>query len=116
MASRPARSHRRRAEGDLEYTEVAVHPELGFHFLVGRPLARVLGSDAARLDGIPEASIESFAGTGNPFSLGPLASGANVVDVGSGAGIELAVVAAGFVGFEITCPRRSGGNEKAPAW
>ncbi len=31
----------------LEYEEVAEHPELGFHFLVGRPLAAVLGYDAA---------------------------------------------------------------------
>jgi hypothetical protein len=56
----------------LEYAEVAEHPELGFHFSVGRPLARILGYDPAWLDGIPESSIESFAGTGNPFSLGRL--------------------------------------------
>jgi len=42
----------------LEYEEVAEHPELGFHFLVGRPLAAVLGYDPAWFHGIPEASIE----------------------------------------------------------
>jgi hypothetical protein len=72
----------------LEYAEVAEHPELGFHFLVGRPLAAVLGYDSAWLAEIPESSIESFAGTGNPFSLGPLGPGENVVDVGCGAGID----------------------------
>jgi SAM-dependent methyltransferase len=81
----------------LEYTEVAEHPELGFHFFTGRPLARILGYDGAWLDGIPDASIESFAGTGNPFSLGRLQRGERVVDVGSGAGID-SLIAARMVG------------------
>jgi arsenite methyltransferase len=81
----------------LEYAEVAEHPELGFHFLVGRPLAAVLGYDPAWLADNPESSIESFAGTGNPFSLGPLGPGENVVDVGCGAGID-SLIAASMVG------------------
>ncbi len=81
----------------LEYAEVAEHPELGFHFSVGRPLARILGYHPAWLDGIPESSIESFAGTGNPFSLGRLQPGERVVDVGSGAGID-SLIAARMVG------------------
>jgi SAM-dependent methyltransferase len=81
----------------LEYAEVAEHPELGFHFLVGRPLAAVLGYDARWLAWIPESSIESFAGTGNPFSLGLLGPGENVVDVGCGAGID-SLIAASMVG------------------
>jgi arsenite methyltransferase len=81
----------------LEYAEVAEQPELGFHFLVGRRLAQVLGYYPAWLEGIPEASIESFAGTGNPFSLGALAVGERVVDVGSGAGID-SLIAARMVG------------------
>jgi arsenite methyltransferase len=72
----------------LEYAEVAEQPELGFHFLVGRPLAELLGYDPAWLEGVPGASIESFAGTGNPFSVRLLAPGAHVVDVGSGAGLD----------------------------
>jgi SAM-dependent methyltransferase len=81
----------------LEYAEVAEHPEFGFHFLVGRPLAKVLGYDPAWLNDIPEAAIESFAGTGNPFSLRLLAPGERVVDVGSGAGID-SLIAARMVG------------------
>jgi arsenite methyltransferase len=81
----------------LEYVEVAEHPEYGFHFLVGRPLARVLGYDPAWLEGLPEGSIESFAGMGNPFSLRLLAAGERVVDVGSGAGID-SLIAARMVG------------------
>lgn len=80
-----------------EYEIVAEDPDRGFHFHTGRPLARILGYDEAWLEGIPEASIESFAGTGNPFSLGELASGENVVDVGCGAGID-SLIAAKIVG------------------
>jgi arsenite methyltransferase len=76
-----------------EYTEVATHPEKGFHFHTGRLLARVLEYRDEWLEGIPESAIESFAGTGNPFSLGELRPGDRVVDVGCGAGIDSLVAA-----------------------
>lgn len=82
-----------------EYELVAREPERGFHFHTGRRLARILGYQDEWLDGIPEASIESFAGTGNPFNLGVLQSGRKVVDVGSGAGID-SLIAARMVGPE----------------
>jgi ubiquinone/menaquinone biosynthesis C-methylase UbiE len=56
-----------------------------------------LGYEEAWLDGIPELSIESFAGTGNPFSLGELQPGERVVDIGSGAGID-SLIAGKMVG------------------
>lgn len=80
-----------------EYEAVALEPERGFHFHTGRSLARMLGYADEWLVGIPEGSIESFAGTGNPFSLGELRPGAHVVDVGSGAGID-SLIAARMVG------------------
>ena len=46
---------------------------------------------------MPEDSISSFAGTGNPFSLGVLQAGERVVDIGSGGGID-SLIAAGMVG------------------
>ena len=52
-----------------EYALVAQEPEHGFHFLVGRPLAQVLGYEANWLEGIPEPTIASFAGTGNHSAL-----------------------------------------------
>ena len=76
-----------------EYNEVASHPHKGFHFHTGRPLARMLEYRDEWLEGIPESCIESFAGTGNPFSLGKLSSGERVVDVGCGAGIDSLIAA-----------------------
>lgn len=80
-----------------EYAVVAQEPEHGFHFLVGRPLARLLGYTEAWLDGIPEPTIASFAGTGNPFSVGAVQLGERVVDVGSGGGFD-SLIAAKMVG------------------
>jgi SAM-dependent methyltransferase len=80
-----------------EYTSVAADPEQGFHFHTGRRLTRILGYDDAWLAGVPEESIASFAGTGNPFSLGEVQAGERVVDVGCGAGID-SLIAARMVG------------------
>jgi arsenite methyltransferase len=76
-----------------EYAAVASNPEKGFHFHTGRPLAHMLEYADEWLEGIPESSIESFAGTGNPFSLGEIRPGERVVDVGCGAGIDSLIAA-----------------------
>ena len=80
-----------------EYSQVATEPEKGFHFHTGRPLATKLGYRAEWLAGMPEASVASLAGTGNPFSLGVLQPGEHVVDVGCGAGLD-SLIAARMVG------------------
>lgn len=80
-----------------EYSVVADHPEQGFHFHTGRPLAKLLGYEDAWLAGIPEESLVSFAGTGNPFRVGALLPGEYVVDVGCGAGFD-SLIAARMVG------------------
>ena len=82
-----------------EYEAVAKNPEQGFHFHTGRRLTRILGYADEWLEGIPELSIESFAGTGNPFSIGEISLGERVVDIGCGAGID-SLVAAKKVGSE----------------
>ena len=82
-----------------EYDVVACEPDRGFRFHTGRALAEILGYQAEWLDGVPEGSIESFAGTGNPFSLGALSPGESVIDVGCGAGIDT-LIAARMVGSE----------------
>jgi arsenite methyltransferase len=82
-----------------EYEAVAAEPQRGFHFHTGRPLARLLDYKAEWLAGIPETAVESFAGTGNPFSLGAIKPGERVVDIGCGAGID-SLIAARMVGSE----------------
>jgi len=86
-----------RCEIRKEYAEVATRPSRGFHFHTGRPLARMLGYADAWLEHVPEPSIESFAGTGNPFSIRPITAGERVVDVGSGGGID-SLIAASMTG------------------
>lgn len=90
------REHLRRAIQE-EYAIVATEPQRGFHFHTGRPLAKLLEYQDEWLEGIPESTIASFAGTGNPFSLGALRAGEHVVDVGSGAGID-SLIASKMVG------------------
>ena len=76
-----------------KYVEVALEPEKGFHFHTGRPLAAMLGYDSADVDWLPETTVESFAGTGNPLSMGPLAEGEIVLDIGCGAGFDTLLAA-----------------------
>lgn len=82
-----------------EYSLVATEPDHGFHFHTGRTLARILQYEDRWLEGLPEETIASFAGTGNPFSLGALSPGEYVVDVGCGAGID-SLIASRMVGPE----------------
>jgi len=82
-----------------EYETVASEPQKGFHFHTGHSHTQRVGYDEEWLKGIPEGSIASFAGTGNPFSLGELRPGEQVVDVGCGAGID-SLIAARMVGVE----------------
>ena len=74
-----------RLEIKKEYTNVALDPNKGYHFHTGRRLANLLGYDPSVYADLPESNIASFAGTGNPFSVGAIIPSETVVDVGSGA-------------------------------
>ncbi len=50
-----------------------------------------MGYDHDLLKDIPEELMESFCGVGNPFSLGGIESGDDVLDIGCGAGFDLYV-------------------------
>ena len=62
-------------------------------------MAAILEYDEYLVESVPESGLESFAGTGNPFAMGKLNKGENVVDVGSGAGFD-SLLAAQMVGEE----------------
>ncbi len=76
-----------------KYREVAMNPELGFHFHTGAPLARMLGYEDEVVGLLPRATVDSFAGTGNPFLFGDLKPGEVVIDVGCGAGFDTLIAA-----------------------
>lgn len=76
-----------------KYRDVALNPELGFHFHTGRPLTRMLGYASDVVERLPAPTVDSFAGTGNPFLFGDLAPGEVVADVGCGAGLDTLIAA-----------------------
>jgi SAM-dependent methyltransferase len=80
-----------------KYRDVAVNPALGFHFHTGAPLAAMLGYPAEVVRTLPPGTVDSFAGTGNPFLFGDLGPAETVVDIGCGAGFDT-LIAAGHVG------------------
>ena len=71
------------------YRAVATDPRGEFHFELGRSLAERLGYPDDVLDRIPERAIESFAGVGYVFDLAALRDGEQVVDLGSGSGMDV---------------------------
>jgi arsenite methyltransferase len=86
-----------RSEIQRTYASVSTEPDRGFMFPTGRAWARDLDYPADLLAGVPESSCESFAGVANPFILGALGPGEDVLDVGCGAGMDT-LIAAQMVG------------------
>ena len=88
-----------RSEIQRTYASVSNDPGREFMFPTGRAWAEDLGYPAELLARVPETSCESFAGVANPFSLGVLDPGEDVLDVGCGAGMDT-LVAAQMVGAD----------------
>lgn len=83
-----------RDEVSKMYERVALEPAGDFHFHRGPAYAAEwLGYDAAELSKLPARATASFAGVANPLKLGTLKSGATVVDLGSGSGMDLLLAA-----------------------
>src|SRR5262249_30032252 len=66
---------------------VSEDPERDFIFPTGRDWAQDLGYPG-ELAAVPETAVESFAGVANPWTMGRLAPGERVLDIGSGAGTD----------------------------
>jgi arsenite methyltransferase len=86
-----------RSEIQRTYADVSTQPDQEFIFPTGRDWALDLDYPQDLLARVPEASCESFAGVANPFSMGALQPGEDVLDVGCGAGMD-SLVAAQMVG------------------
>jgi SAM-dependent methyltransferase len=89
--------------GDLEsavqqrFAALARNPVEEQRFPVGPDSARRLGYPSSEIDSLPLTATESFAGVGNPFSLGEPRPGQSVLDLGCGAGMD-SILAAWRVG------------------
>ena len=91
------------------YAAVARDPASEFHFHRGPEYAAShLGYDPSELKSLPAGATEAFAGVGNPFDMDPIATGATVIDIGSGAGMDCLLAgrrvgsAGSVIGFDMT--------------
>ena len=75
------------------YTDVSTAPEQDFIFPTGRAWAQELGYPEPELGRIPQATVESFAGVANHWTLGDIEPGSVVLDLGCGAGTDLLIAA-----------------------
>jgi SAM-dependent methyltransferase len=83
-----------RREISAMYARVATAPDGEFHFHRGPAYAaRMLDYDAQELERLPAEVTARFAGVGNPHGVAPLQTGATVVDVGCGGGMDLLLAA-----------------------
>jgi arsenite methyltransferase len=83
---------RLKSEIQRTYASVSQEPEKDFIFPTGRAWAEDLDYPQ-ELSRVPDTAVESFAGVANPFSLGRLAPGEEVLDIGCGAGTDTLVAA-----------------------
>jgi SAM-dependent methyltransferase len=79
------------------YDQVAINPEQGFNFPVGRRFAEAVGYPAELLESLPPDAAAAFAGVACPVPHAGLAPGERVVDLGCGAGLD-SLYAARLVG------------------
>ena len=81
------------------YTDVSTDQEQEFMFPTGRSWAQELDYPEPELGRVPDATVASFAGVANHWTLGGIAPGSVVLDLGCGAGTDL-LIAAQMTGAE----------------
>jgi SAM-dependent methyltransferase len=79
------------------YANIARSPSSESDFPIGPESAKSLGYPAEEIDALPLSVTESFAGVGNPFSLGEINADETVLDLGCGSGMD-SILAAQKVG------------------
>jgi SAM-dependent methyltransferase len=75
------------------YTDVSSEQEQDFIFPTGRAWAQELAYPEPELSRVPDATVASFAGVANHWTLGRIEPGAVVLDLGCGAGTDLLIAA-----------------------
>jgi arsenite methyltransferase len=91
-----------------KYAKVAVTPEGLFRYPTGREGLEALRYDPEILRSLPPPALEWYCGVGNPFMLGPIHEGEEILDIGCGCGVDSMVAAAmtgptgSVVGIDVT--------------
>jgi len=80
-----------------KYAKVATSPEGQFKYPTGSKGLEALNYDKALTEKLPNEVASSYCGVGNPFSLGKINQGEQVLDIGCGAGVDT-ILAAIIVG------------------
>lgn len=75
------------------YSAAALRPRDEHAFPVGRRFAESLGYPNELLDALPAASVEAFAGVSGVSLFSDIRPGANVLDLGCGAGLDSLIAA-----------------------
>ena len=70
------------------YSKAAKNPHGLFRYPTGHEGLKTLKYDPELLQSLPAEVAASYCGVGNPFTLGPIHEGDNVLDVGCGAGVD----------------------------
>ena len=71
-----------------KYFKVAKSPEGQFKYPTGKKGLKALHYDKSLIDKLPDAVAATYCGVGNPFSLGKINTGEQVLDTGCGAGVD----------------------------
>ena len=71
-----------------KYVKVAKNPEGQFKYPTGKKGLKALHYDKSLIDKLPDGLAATYCGVGNPFSLGKINTGEQVLDIGCGAGVD----------------------------
>lgn len=75
------------------YAAVALEPTAQYSFQVGRDFAIALGYPSDLLNRLPTSAVDAFTGVGTPVLQAEIRVGERVLDLGCGAGLDLAIAA-----------------------
>ena len=105
MDTKISKTDREKIEAGIreKYAQVAKNPEGQFKYPTGKNGLETLGYDKVLIDALPIAVASSYCGVGNPFALGKIKPGEQILDIGCGSGVDtiLAAILAGEKGSAI---------------